>query len=44
MLTYLMTVYCNLVDSAQAVVLAMRKIGIDCEMPNNRVSCVFFNA
>jgi hypothetical protein len=28
----------NLVDSAQAIVLAMRKIRIDCETPSNRVS------
>jgi hypothetical protein len=42
LLTYRMTVYHNLVDSAQAIVLAMRKIGIDCETPSNRVriSCV----
>jgi hypothetical protein len=37
-----MTVYRNLVDSAQAIVLAMRKIGIDCETLSNRVSpCCF---
>jgi G-protein alpha subunit len=44
LLTYRMTVYRNLVDSAQAIVLAMRKIGIDCETPSNRVSylsCLF---
>lgn len=34
-----MTVYKNLVDSAQAIVLAMRKIGIDCETPSNRTHC-----
>jgi hypothetical protein len=28
----------GLVEWAQAIVLAMRKMGIDCEMPNNRVS------
>ena len=33
-----MTVYRNLVDSAQAIVLAVRKIEVDCEMPSNRVS------
>ena len=37
LLTYRMTVYRNLVDSAQAIILAMRKIGIDCEIPENRV-------
>ena len=37
-----MTVYPNLVDSAQAIVLAMRKIGIDCETPSNRVSGLVF--
>ena len=49
LLTYRLTVYRNLVDSAQAIVLAMRKIGIDCETPSNRVSgclrnfrCFFF--
>ncbi|KIM74715.1 hypothetical protein PILCRDRAFT_827917, partial [Piloderma croceum F 1598] len=36
LLTYWMTVYRNLVDSAQAIVLAMRKIRIDCETPINR--------
>lgn len=40
LLTYRLTVYRNLVDSAQAIVLAMRKIGIDCETPSNRVSGV----
>jgi len=39
LLTYRMTVYRNLVDSAQAIVLAMRKIGIDCETPSNRTNC-----
>ncbi|KIM79427.1 hypothetical protein PILCRDRAFT_10263 [Piloderma croceum F 1598] len=39
LLTYWMTVYRNLVDSAQAIVLAMRKIRIDCETPINRTNC-----
>jgi hypothetical protein len=39
LLTYRMT---NLVDSAQAIVLAMRKIEIDCETPSNRVSILRF--
>jgi hypothetical protein len=30
--------YPNLVDLAQAIVLAMRKIGIDCETPSDHVS------
>lgn len=37
-MTYRMTIYRNLVDSAQAIILAMRKIGLDCETPSNRVS------
>ena len=32
----------NLVDSAQAIVLAMRKIGIGREIPSNRVSILRF--
>lgn len=40
LLTYRMTVYRNLVDSAQAIILAMRKIGIDCETPANRVRTI----
>jgi guanine nucleotide-binding protein subunit alpha len=39
LLTYRMTIYRNLVDSAQAIVLAMRKIGLDCETPSNRPHC-----
>jgi guanine nucleotide-binding protein subunit alpha len=42
LLTYCLTVYQNLVDSTQAIVLAMQKIGIDCETPSNRVSWSFF--
>ena len=38
LLTYRMTIYRNLVDSAQAIILAMRKIGVECETPCNRVS------
>ena len=33
--------YWNLIDSAQAIVLATRKIGIDRETPSNRVSLPF---
>ncbi|KAF7968836.1 hypothetical protein HWV62_29192 [Athelia sp. TMB] len=39
LLTYRMTVYRNLVDSAQAIIAAMRKKGIDCEMMENRTNC-----
>ncbi|KZP09516.1 G-protein alpha subunit [Athelia psychrophila] len=39
LMTYRMTVYRNLVDSAQAIILAMRKIGVDCETPSNRTNC-----
>ncbi|KII95402.1 hypothetical protein PLICRDRAFT_150105 [Plicaturopsis crispa FD-325 SS-3] len=35
---YRPTVYKNLLDSAQAVVLAMRKIGVDCMDPQNRAN------
>jgi guanine nucleotide-binding protein subunit alpha len=33
LLTYRMMVYRNLVDSVQAIVLALRKIVLDCEHP-----------
>ena len=36
-MTYRPTIYRNTLDSAQAIVLAMRKIGLDCVDPNNRV-------
>jgi hypothetical protein len=42
LLTYRLTIYKNLVDSAQDIILAMRKIGIDCETPSNRVSSPSF--
>lgn len=29
-------IYKNVLDSAQAIVLAMRKLGVDCELPANR--------
>lgn len=41
LVAYRLTVYRNLLDSAHAVVLAMRKIGVDCETPENRVSGLF---
>lgn len=36
LLSYRSTIYKNLVDSAQAVVLQMRKMGVDCAVPENR--------
>ncbi|KZP09502.1 G-protein alpha subunit [Athelia psychrophila] len=39
LMTYRMTIYRNLVDSAQSIILAMRKIGVDCETPENRTAC-----
>jgi hypothetical protein len=41
LLTYQMTVYRNMVDLVQAIVLATRKVGIGCETPSNRVSNLF---
>ena len=38
LLTYQMLICMNLVDSAKAIILAMWQVGIDCEMPSNRVS------
>ncbi|KAG8220568.1 guanine nucleotide binding protein, alpha subunit [Butyriboletus roseoflavus] len=38
LMTYRPTIYRNTLDSAQAIVLAMRKIGLDCVDPNNRVN------
>jgi guanine nucleotide-binding protein G(i) subunit alpha len=37
LLGYRQTIYKNLVDSAQAIILQMRKLQIDCEVPENRV-------
>ncbi|KAH0825816.1 heterotrimeric G protein alpha subunit [Lanmaoa asiatica] len=37
-MTYRPTIYRNTLDSAQAIVLAMRKIGFDCIDPSNRVN------
>ena len=42
LLTNRMTVYRILVDSARAIVLSMRKIGVDCETSSNRVSVLFY--
>jgi guanine nucleotide-binding protein subunit alpha len=36
LLSYRPTIYKNVIDSAQAIVLAMRKIGVDCVQPENR--------
>ena len=37
LMSYRPTIYRNTVDSAQAIVLAMRKINVDCISPLNRV-------
>jgi len=37
-MTYRPTIYRNTLDSAQAIVLAMRMIGLDYVDPNNRVN------
>ncbi|KAH7921865.1 guanine nucleotide binding protein, alpha subunit [Leucogyrophana mollusca] len=37
-MTYRPTIYKNVIDSAQAIVLAMRKLKIDCVLPANRVN------
>jgi hypothetical protein len=37
LLSYRGIIYKNLVDSAQAIILQMRKIQVDCEIPANRV-------
>jgi guanine nucleotide-binding protein G(i) subunit alpha len=37
LLSYRATIYKNLVDSAQALVLHMRKLQLDCQVPENRV-------
>ena len=41
LMTYRPTIYRNTLDSAQAIVLAMRKFGLDCVDPNNRVYICF---
>lgn len=38
LLTYRPTIYKNLLDSAQAIILAMRKFGFNCFLHENRVS------
>ena len=40
LMTYRPTIYRNTLDSAQAIVLAMRKIGLDCAEPSNRVRLI----
>lgn len=37
LMTYRMTLYRNLVDSAQAIISAIREIGVDCKTLSNRV-------
>ena len=38
LMTYRTTIYRNLLESAHHILLAMRKIGVDCVNPSNRVS------
>ncbi|KAH7920557.1 guanine nucleotide binding protein, alpha subunit [Leucogyrophana mollusca] len=38
LMTYRPTIYKNTVDSAQAIVLAMRKLKVDCVLPANRAN------
>ena len=40
LLTYRTTIYRNLLESAKNILLAMRKIGVDCQNPANRVRSV----
>jgi guanine nucleotide-binding protein G(i) subunit alpha len=42
LLSYKPVIFKNVVDSAQAIVLAMRKIGVDCLLPENRVRLTHF--
>lgn len=42
LMSYRPTIYRNTLDSAQAIILAMRKIGLDCIEPINRVSLTLF--
>ena len=36
LMTYRTTIYRNLLESAHNIILAMRKIGVDCVQPENR--------
>lgn len=36
LMTYRTTIYRNLLESAHNIILAMRKIGVDCVQPDNR--------
>lgn len=38
LLAYRGTIYKNLVDSAQAIILQMRKLQVDCQVPSNRAN------
>jgi guanine nucleotide-binding protein G(i) subunit alpha len=42
LLSYRPIIYKNVLDSAQAIVLAMRKLGVACILPANAVSLVGF--
>jgi guanine nucleotide-binding protein subunit alpha len=37
LLSYRSIIYKNVLDSAQDIIGAMRKIGVDCQLPENRV-------
>lgn len=40
LITFRTTIYRNLLESAHHILLAMRKIGVDCVNPQNRVSAM----
>lgn len=37
LMAYQIIIFFNLLDSARAIILAMRDIGVDCEIPSNQV-------
>jgi hypothetical protein len=43
LLSYRNIIYKNVLDSAQDIVMAMRKIGVDCQLPENRVRLSHFS-
>ena len=44
LLTFRTTIYKNLLESAHHILLAMRKIGVDCVNPQNRVCLTILSA
>jgi guanine nucleotide-binding protein G(i) subunit alpha len=44
LLSYRNIIYKNVLDSAQDIVMAMRKIGVDCQLPENRVRISSFSS